>query len=82
MTGGSLSGKLSAVGCLSGNVSVPRQYEEYGGSYLVTPQTSGAQVLETAGKLLAEDVTVSAVPYSETANLSGGTTAYIGEGGN
>ena len=51
-------------------------YETYQGSYDVTP-TSAVQTLDTNDKLMTDDVTVRAIPYYETRNVSG-TTIYIG----
>lgn len=48
-------------------------YEE---SYEVTP-TMGEQVLPTRSKTMRDDVTVHAIPYTQTTNESGGYTAII-----
>lgn len=50
--------------------------ESYDGKYTVTPSRS-AQILSTANKVMLDDVTVLAVPYSITTNTAGGTTLYI-----
>lgn len=50
--------------------------EGYTGSYEVTPSRT-AQTLETANKVLTDDVTVFAIPFSEVSNPVGGTTFYI-----
>lgn len=50
--------------------------EVYSGSYDVTP-TAAAQSLSTSGKVMEDDVLVSAIPYTEEANSSG-TTVTIG----
>lgn len=55
------------------------RYVTYDGETTITPQVHNQVVLETAGKLMIKDVTVLKVPYLETANLSGGNTAWIGE---
>lgn len=49
---------------------------KFSGSYEVTPAAE-AQTLETAQKLMTGDVTVGAIPYSETSNNAGGTTVTI-----
>ena len=49
----------------------------YDGSYEVTPLISH-QTLETAGKLMGEDMQIKAIPFFETSNTAGGTTVYIG----
>lgn len=50
----------------------------YDGEYEVTPSTVQKQVLETAQKIMSKNVTVHKIPYSQTSNLSGGDTVYIG----
>jgi hypothetical protein len=51
---------------------------QYKGEYVVTPSTEMDIVLETARKLLVEDVTVNKIPYYEVSNNSGGITVFIG----
>ena len=53
--------------------------ETYDGAYEVTPMADVEQVLATAQKLMADDVTVHKVPYYETSN-DHGMTVYIAEG--
>lgn len=48
----------------------------YTESYEVTP-TMGEQVLPTRSKTMRDDVTVHAIPYTQTTNESGGYTAII-----
>ena len=50
--------------------------EPYAGPYDVVPKTEG-QTLETADKLMVQDVTVQAIPFYKTSNQSGGYTATI-----
>lgn len=57
-------------------------YEQYTGSYEVTPKAFAAQTLETQDKLLRDNITVGEVPYYETTNETGGTTSYIAKEGN
>ncbi len=52
-------------------------YDIYEGSYEVIPNTY-VQILETDAKLMADDVTVYAVPYAEVSNPEGGYTVTIG----
>lgn len=52
-------------------------YEFYDGEYIVTPDVI-AQYLETDSKIMRDDVTVLAVPYTEVSNPDGGLTAIIG----
>ena len=63
---------------LKGFVNISRGGAEiYGGEYVVTPMPFESQTLETKSKLMADDVTVLAIPYYETSNVSG-ITIYIG----
>ena len=75
----SLRGSLSSASTLTGSLTVPSVVgsQPYTGVYEVTPAVY-SQTLETAGKRLAEDVTVLEIPFYETSNLSGGYTAIIG----
>ncbi len=50
---------------------------EYTGTYTVTPTTS-SQTLNTANRLLKDDVKIEAIPYSAVSNNTGGTTIIIG----
>lgn len=59
------------VDVIGGNVA------EYKGNYEVTPAIT-AQVLETARKVMRDDVTVKEIPYAEVTNPAGGTTIIIG----
>lgn len=72
-----ISGSLSPLSAsVSGDLIIKRTADFYHGSYEVTPKAYTEQVLETAQKLMAHDVTVFQVPYYETSNVSG-TTVYI-----
>ena len=48
-----------------------------GGAYDITPLPFESQTFETKGKRMTDDVTVRAIPYYETSNVSG-ITIYIG----
>lgn len=50
--------------------------EPYEGPYDVTPKVT-AQTLQTAQKLMREDVSVRAIPYFDVSNPAGGNTVYI-----
>lgn len=50
--------------------------DPYEGDYTVTPKVA-SQMLGTKGKVMADDVTVLAIPYYDTSNPYG-TTIYIG----
>lgn len=89
---GELSGNLISAGRLhgmlvsdyhkiQGTLTIPSVVgaETYDGPYEVTPKAWDEQVLETAHKLMTDDVTVFRVPYYETVNLFDGKTAYIAE---
>lgn len=56
--------------------------EGYTGEYEVVPKAFSSQTLETANKVLDENVVVAEVPYFETSNTSAGKTAYIAREGN
>lgn len=51
-------------------------YPTYAGPHEVTPKAAEAQVLETARKVVLQDITVHEIPYWETSNQSG-MTAFI-----
>ena len=55
---------------------VPGGGEPYEGEYTVIPKANAPTVLETAGKTLDKDVTVTKIPYYETSNPTG-DTVYI-----
>lgn len=50
----------------------------YTGITTVVPKAFDSTVLETANKSVYDDITVLEIPYTETSNLSGGTTVSIG----
>lgn len=52
--------------------------EPYTGEYSVIPKADAETVLDTAGKLLTDNVCVRKIPYYETSNNSDGFTVYIG----
>ena len=72
-----LIGSLSGGSSLKGMLSQPTIAPLYTGDYVVTPMAHEQQTLQTANKLLTDDVTVKKVPYYETSNDAGGTTIYI-----
>ena len=62
-----------------GNVQPVTEYvggDPYMGEYTVVPKMD-PQVLETAGKIMLDDVTVREIPVFRVSNNSGGTTVYI-----
>ena len=83
-----LSGKLSVQGmlfgtvsteqkCLKGTLCVVKECESYDGKYNVIPKAFEQTTLNTANKLLHENVVISEVPYYETSNNADGVTVYI-----
>ena len=63
---------------LTMNVMDGDGYTLYEGEYTVRPSAEGAEVLETAQRILEEDVTVQQITYSVTGNAADGLTATIG----
>lgn len=75
-----------SVDIIDGNMSFPVDFREanavssnelYTGSYEVIP-SNAESTLQTAKKLMKNDVTVRAIPYFCISNPSGGNTVYIG----
>ena len=78
-----ICGDLDLISTIDGEIEkvffVDYNRVVYDGDYIVTPLVNNPVILETNGKYMEDDVTVLKVPYLETANASGGNTAYIGE---
>ena len=78
-----IEGEMAMTSVIEGEIDkvvyVDTSQHIYDGDYIVTPLVNNEVILETNGKLMEDDVTVLRVPYLETANPSGGNTAYIGE---
>ena len=53
------------------------RFQYFAGTNEVDPRKV-EQTLETENKSMREDVTINAIYYSETLNVGGGNTAYIG----
>ena len=51
--------------------------DSYTGSYSVTPSLTSQQI-ETSGKTMSSNITISAIPVTTTENSSGGYTIVIG----
>lgn len=51
--------------------------EAFEGDYTVIPKIS-PQIMPTKEKVMINDVTIKAIPYYETSNLSNGKTIIIG----
>ena len=71
-----LIGKIAGISNLKGIVSLSESVESYQGDYIITPKIK-SQFMKTKNKKMEGDVTVLAIPYYETSNLSG-KTVYIG----
>ena len=63
-----------SIGVVSGVVVGGAPYE---GAYEVIPNMH-EQILPTRAKTMRDDITVHAIPYTQTTNQSGGYTAIIG----
>lgn len=78
-----IEGEMAMTSVIDGEIDkvffVDVSHPVYDGEYIVTPLVNSQVILDTNGKLMEDDVTVLKVPYLETANPSGGNTAYIGE---
>lgn len=57
--------------------SVDNDIPIYSGTYQATPAAE-AQILNTGGFILRNNIEISGIPYREVANSSGGMTAIIG----
>lgn len=62
---------------ISENIVVKETHPHYDGSYTIDPRFS-AQELETADKVMGENLVVNAIEVSRTTNTAGGKTVYIG----
>lgn len=49
----------------------------YDGEYTIVPKADREQILPTNGKRMADDVSVTRIPYYQASNVSG-DTVYIG----
>lgn len=58
-------------------IVVHGDYPIYDGATDITPKANEQTVLETAEKLVLQDITVFEVPYFQVSNPQGGNTAYI-----
>lgn len=76
-----MSGSLSVVDKLEGQMSVPDKLKDdfdiYTGEYAVNPSFN-KQILNTKNKVMTEDVEIERITVSVTSNTSGGNTVYIG----
>lgn len=78
---GTISGELTPLQNVSGNLSLPTEritpYIPYEGPYEVIPDFID-QTLETATKIMSDDVVVKEIPVAEVSNPAGGVTLTIG----
>ena len=58
-------------------IKVDKDTEAYMGEYEITPKPYVSQTLNTANKMMLDDILVFQIPYFETSNTNG-TTVYIG----
>ena len=73
---GVLSGELSPMPQLDGQLSIHTTYDVYTGETDIIPKAYQDQILNTANKLVTQNILVHKVPYIETHNDSG-VTVYI-----
>ena len=71
-----ISGSIVLKQSISGVLSLPYSANRYSGKYEVTPTIDG-EVLETANKMMIDDVTIHAIPYQDVTNPQGGRTITI-----
>lgn len=63
---------------ISGNLSIGAIHStKYTGDYIVIPKVT-EQTLETAHKLMTDDVTIKEIPFSKVSNIFNGYTVNIG----
>lgn len=74
-------GRISTGGTIVGRISIPQNltFEIYSGEYAITPQTYSPVEMETAGRVMRNNVTIERIPQFEVSNESGGSTLIIGE---
>ena len=62
---------------LSGDITLPTDLPYYTGTYDVNPDFVGTS-LQTAGKVLTQNVNVHPIQVEDVSNPQGGRTVYIG----
>lgn len=73
-----MTASLSAVPSLRGTIRPYDKADVYHGVYDVTSLPYYDQELETAGKILIDDICIRKIPYYEVTNPEGGITITIG----
>lgn len=76
---GIITGSLSSPVTISGELLIPTYVDVdiYDGIYTVSPDFVG-HTLQTANKMLTQNVVVESIRVETVSNLSGGNTVYIG----
>ena len=74
---GVIGNQRSITGVIATQIIHDDRAEEYDGTYIVMPEFY-QQTLDTANKIMADDVTVKAIEVQRVSNDSGGKTIYIG----
>lgn len=72
----SLRGKLTSGSTLRGVIITSYERNHYRGEHVIVPKAQTEQILETANKIVDQNITVKKVPYYETSN-DYGETVYI-----
>ena len=71
-----INGSVILKQSVQGILSLPYSMNRYTGKYEVTPTIEGER-LETANKMMVDDVTINPIPYQEVPNIQGGKTITI-----
>lgn len=72
------NGTILAAKTLTGRLDIGTRLEVYENEYTATSRPFEEYELPTKSRFLVKNITVKKIPYFETSNTSGGTTAYIG----
>lgn len=72
-----LVGTISNSGALIGTLHLPEGYEDYEGSYIITPGAD-SKTIATNDKHLSQDIVIEPIPYAEVSNDANGYTVTIG----
>lgn len=71
-----LYGSIVTKQTVNGVLALPYGGKRYEGKYEVIPTIEG-EVLETANKMMVDDVTIHPIPYQDVDNPQGGRTVTI-----
>lgn len=72
-----LVGRMTSCGTLVGSLHLPEGYEDYDGSYILTPDAD-QQIISTNDRHLTKDIIIQPIPYAEVSNDANGYTVTIG----